>query len=86
MTLPNPQPERPLGLPIGSVRSIIVLLLLIVVSIIAIALVWRIVSDGSPDAFAATKDLALVVIGAIVGALASATAFYYKGRDDGPVA
>lgn len=72
----------PLGLPTGSVRSIIVLLLLILLGVIALALVWRIVSDGSPDAFAATKDLALVVIGALVGALATATAFYFKDRTD----
>lgn len=76
----TPTGERPLGLPTGSVRSLIVLILLLVVSIIALALVWRIISDPSEDAFAATKDLALVVIGAIVGALASATAFYFKDR------
>ena len=78
----NDQPptkrERPLGLPIGSVRSLIVLILLVVLSIIALALTWRIVTTGTDED---VKEISLLVIGAIIGALASATAFYFKDRD-----
>lgn len=83
MTLPTPEPPKPLGLPIGSVRALLVLILLATVAIIALALIARVLTSSGPEADSTVKELALVVIGAIVGSFSTAVAFYFTVRNAG---
>lgn len=67
-----------MGLPTGSVRSLLALIPMLSLVLIATALVVRLVLS---DDNAAVKDLTLLVVGAIIGVVGTATAWYFKDRD-----
>jgi len=73
-------PSKPLGLPIGSVRSIVVLLLIVPLALVMVAFAVRIISSGSDEL---VEKLALLVFGAVINLAGIAVAFYFKDREGG---
>lgn len=78
---PNPNRDQPLGLAKGSIRSIIVLLLIVAVVFIAVALTVRAIL-GSEEKFI---EQAFLLVFAALSSLASlAAGFYFGQRTSGP--
>lgn len=70
-----PTGSRPLGLPVGSVRAIIVLSLLFAVEVIALAFVVRVVFGSNEELIQRSLELVLT---ALIG-LANLAVGYYVG-------
>lgn len=76
---PPTKPERPLGLPIGSVRAVALLMVLATLCLIALGIAWRAIQTATDDTI---MQLATLVIGAIIAIGSTAAAFYFKDRAD----
>ena len=69
--------NHPLGLPVGSVRSLLVLGLVVALIIVAVAFAARVVIGASEEVVERSFDL---VLGALIGASNLALAYYFSTR------
>jgi hypothetical protein len=69
--------NSPLGLPVGSVRSLLVIGLVVALILVAVAFAARVVIGAPEEVIERSFDL---VLGALIGASNLALAFYFGSR------